>query len=78
VTSLGGGIALLFLAVYGLMASDRPWVRALCGAWVGLIVVGWVVAVALGEAGPAEVIVLVFVILFAVFVRDVVRSVPGP
>jgi len=39
VTSMGGATALFVMAVFTLFWTDRPWVRVLCGVYVGAVIV---------------------------------------
>jgi hypothetical protein len=42
--SFGGGLVLLAGAVYLLFFSERTWLRVICGAYVGLVLVLSIVA----------------------------------
>ena len=69
--SVGGGVALLCLAVVGLLMSDRLWVKILSALYLGVYGIGVIIEVVRGEWRSALLIVPGLLFLLGVYVHSV-------
>lgn len=72
--SVGGGVGVVLLAVLAACFSERAWLRVACYVYVGVFVLGHVVAVALGYLPSERLLVPILISLFACFVIEVKRK----
>ncbi len=76
--SIGGGVGLLVLLVIAAAFAEGAWVRIASAIYVVLVVILAIVDTILNGIHPGRLILLTFLVVFALYVFDVKRANPEP